>query len=187
MNWADGQASARGAPGRRPQAPWSGGRQAWLGALLGLALGCPAIEFQQNAVVTLSSFRTQGRGENGARWFLEGQKAVIRGTVFDLQGATVRLEMEDGKTALMTSERCTYHQESGLLESAAAVRVESGDAVLAGVGFDMLITERRLRIRDAVRMEIPQKAVDLSTVVPGGAPAAPAAPAAPPAAARRQP
>lgn len=180
MNWADGQASARGLPGpclagscRRP---W----RSWLAALLGLALCCPAIEFQENAVVTLNQFRTQGRAENGARWFLEGRKAVIRGTVFDLQEATVRMELEDGKTALMTSERCTYHQESGLLESAAAVRVESGDAVLAGVGFDMLIAERRLRIRDAVRMEIPQKAVDLRTALPGAGTAPGKAPATAP-------
>jgi hypothetical protein len=130
---------------------------------------CRAIELQQGTVVTLRSFRTQGRGEHGARWFLEGEQAIIRGTVVDLTGATVRLVGEEGRTARITSEHCTYHQESGLLESAAAVRVESGDAVLAGVGFDMLMSERRLRIRDAVRMELPQRDANLSVVVPGPA------------------
>jgi len=140
-----------------------------LASLVALTPWSAAIELQQGTVVTLRSFRTQGRGENGARWFLDGEQAVIRGPVVDLTRATVRLETEDGRTVRITSEQCTYHQESGLLESAAAVRVESGEAVLAGVGFDMLMPERRLRIRDAVRMELPQRDASLSVGVPGPA------------------
>jgi hypothetical protein len=175
MNSADRQAPPKARP-LRGAALW----RALLATLAGGTLWCAGIDLKEGSAVTLRNFRTQGRGENGARWFLEGQKAVIRGRVFDLAAATVRIETDDGRTALVTAEHCTYYQDSGLLESDAAVRVESGDAVLAGVGFDMLMPERRLRIRDAVRMEIPQKNMSLG-VPPGNAPAREAVPPSTPA------
>jgi hypothetical protein len=118
------------------------------------ALACAGIDFQQGAVVTLQGFKTQGRAENGARWRLQGESAVIRGAVYELVGVTVHLDLEDGRTAKITSRACVYHQDSGLVESHDAVRMESGETSLYGVGFDMLMSERRLRVRDEVRMEI---------------------------------
>lgn len=127
-------------------------------ALAALALG--GAELDQNGTVTLRGFRTQGRSEDGTRWFLEGREAVVRGTVFDVSGAVMRLVSEDGRTARITADQCRYYQESGLVESEAPVRVDTGDVALAGVGFDVLVAERRLRIRNAVRMEVPR--------IPGG-------------------
>jgi hypothetical protein len=119
------------------------------------AVVCAGLDLQQGAVVTLRGFKTQGRAENGARWRLQGESAVIRGAVYELAGVTVDLDLEDGKTARITSRACVYHQDSGLVESHDPVRMESGGATLDGVGFDMLMSERRLRVRDAVRMELP--------------------------------
>jgi hypothetical protein len=121
----------------------------------GALLGCVALELQQGAVVTLQGFKTQGRAENGARWRLQGESAVIRGAVYELSGVTVDMDLDDGRTARITARGCIYHQGSGLVESKDPVHMESDGATLDGVGFDMLMSERRLRVRDAVKMVIP--------------------------------
>lgn len=136
---------------------------------------CSGLDFQQpGAVINLQQFKTQGRAEQGARWWLDGQSAVIRGTVYELTGVVLQLEDDSGKTAVIRAQACTYYQDSGLVESDAAVRVESGDVTLDGVGFDILLGERRLRVRDAVRMVVPGARASLGTVMPSKAPAAPA-------------
>jgi hypothetical protein len=133
------------------------------------ALTSVALDLQQGAVVTLRGFKTQGRAENGARWRLQGDSAVIRGTVYELTGVIVDLELEDGRTARITSRACVYHQDSGLVESHDPVRMESGGTTLDGVGFDMLMSDRRLRVRDAVRVEIPSAGVRLDALGPAKA------------------
>jgi len=133
---------------------------------------------QPGAVIHLQQFKTQGRGERGQRWFLEGQSAVIRGTVYELSGVTLRLETGEDRTAVIQAQACTYYQDSGLIESAAPVHVESDGIILDGIGFDMLMAERRLRVREAVRMELVRAGEDLEAVLPTH-PAAPAAPAGP--------
>lgn len=146
-------------------------------ALCALAwhLPCSGLDFQQpGAVINLQQFKTQGRSEQGARWWLDGQSAVIRGTVYELTGVVLQLEDDSGKTAVIRAQACTYYQDSGLVESDAAVRVESGTITLDGVGFDILLAERRLRVRDAVRMEVPGARASLGTGMPSRAPAAPA-------------
>jgi hypothetical protein len=145
------------------------------------ALACVGIDLQQGAVITLQGFKTQGRAENGARWRLQGESAVIRGAVYELVGVTVDLDLEDGRTAKITSRACVYHQNSGLVESRDAVHMESGGSSLDGVGFDMLLSERRLRVRDAVRMEIPGSGASLNSFGPAAAekPRVPAAAATP--------
>jgi hypothetical protein len=115
---------------------------------------CFGLDLQQGTAVTLRGFRTQGRAENGARWRLRGESAVIRGTTYELTGVSMDLDLEDGRTAKITSRACVYHQDSGLVESQDAVRMESGETSLDGVGFDILLSERRLRVRDQVKMVI---------------------------------
>jgi len=133
------------------------------------------LDFQQpGAVIHLQQFKTQGRGERGQRWFLEGQSAVIRGTVYELSGVTLRLETGADRTAVIQAQACTYYQDSGLIESAAPVHVESDGIILDGIGFDMLMAERRLRVREAVRMELVRADGDLEAVLPTRS-AAPAA------------
>lgn len=144
------------------------------------ALTCVGIDLQQGAVVTLRGFKTQGRAENGARWRLQGESAVIRGAVYELTGVIVDLDLEDGRTARITSRACVYHQDTGLVESADAVHMESGGTTLDGMGFDMLMADRRLRVRDAVRVEMPGAGVRLDAfgMGPGEKPqATPEAPA----------
>ena len=143
------------------------------------ALACAGIDLQQGAVVTLRGFRTQGRGEGGARWRLQGESAIIRGAVYELTGVIVDLDMEDGRTARLTSRACVYHQDSGLVESHDAVHLESGGTTLDGVGFDMVMSERRLRVLDAVRMEIAEAGVSLDSFGPAAGEPARVAPEAP--------
>jgi len=152
--------------------PWGLGVAVWLLALL---LPCHGLEFQAGTVVNLRQFKTQGHAEEGGRWYLDGQSAVIRGAVYELTGVVVRFEDSNGKTAVVRSQACTYYQDSGLVESNAAVRVESGDITLDGVGFDMLMAERRLRIRDAVRMEVPAARANLGALSPTSRPVTPPA------------
>ena len=133
------------------------------------ALACGAIDLQEGAAVTLQGFKTQGRAENGARWRLRGESAVIRGAIYELADVTMDLDLEDGRTAKITSRACVYHQNSGLVESRDAVHMESGGSTLDGVGFDMLMSERRLRVRDAVKMEIPTSGTGLSSLGPAAA------------------
>ncbi len=150
----------------------------WLlvGVILTTTLGRGLDLQQPGAVIHLQQFKTQGRGERGQRWFLEGQSAVIRGTVYELSGVTLRLETGPDRTAVIQAQACTYYQDSGLIESAAPVHVESDGVILDGIGFDMLMAERRLRVREAVRMELVRADGDLEAVLPTH-PASPAAPA----------
>lgn len=142
-------------------------------------LVCAGIDLQQGAVVTLQGFRTQGRTDDGARWRLQGESAVIRGAVYELAGVTVDLDLEDGRTAKITARACVYHQDSGLVESRDAVHMESGGTSLDGVGFDMLLSDRRLRVRDAVRMEIAGSEANLNSFGPAAAGKSPAVPGPP--------
>ena len=143
-----------------------------------LASASVGLEFREGAPVRLQQFRTRGNAESGARWFLEGESAVVRGTVYELAGVVVRMEGEGGRTAVVRAKTCTYYQDSGLVESREAVRVESGNVTLKGVGFDMLMSERRLRVRDAVHMEVSGTTGDLqpaaTTTMPPPAGATPA-------------
>ncbi len=168
-----------------PTERWAAGplRRAIAVLCAAAALTCIGIDLQQGAVVTLRGFKTQGRAENGARWRLQGESAVIRGAVYELTGVVVDLDLEDGRTARITSRACVYHQDSGLVESADAVHMESGGTTLDGMGFDMLMADRRLRVRDAVRVEMPGAGVRLDAfgLAPGEKPRAnPDAPAVKP-------
>ncbi|MBN2451373.1 MAG: LPS export ABC transporter periplasmic protein LptC [Lentisphaeria bacterium] len=127
--------------------------------VLGLALGVPAarsgpFDLPQSGAITLGHFRTQSQGEGGSRWELAGDHAVIRAGVYALENVVLVLFSEGGQSITIRSPNCTYRQGSGVIESDAPVHVEGRELTIDGVGYDVLLTERRLRIRDRTAMTV---------------------------------
>ncbi len=105
--------------------------------------------------IVLKGFQTRGQDANGnTSWDMSGDQATVRGALHTLEAVRLRLYLENGTTALITSPECLYNQATGLIESPAALKVESRQMTLEGVGYDVLTTEKKLRIRGNVHMKL---------------------------------
>ena len=122
-----------------------------------LALAGPALaafDLGTDTGITMQGFRTQGQGANGTTWSLYGAKAVIRGKLYELRDIVVVMQTADGRRTTIRSPECVYKQATELIESDAPVHVVGDDLDLRGVGYDILLASKKLRIRDKVSMTV---------------------------------
>jgi hypothetical protein len=120
-----------------------------------LALSASARKFGPDTGVVLHGFQTRGAGgKNKTPWELSGAKATIREGFYELEDFKVILHLEDGSEAVLTSPACKYDESRGVAESNAPIRVESDAMTLEGIGYDVLLEEKKLRVRSNVRMTI---------------------------------
>lgn len=117
-----------------------------------------AFDFGKGELAILENFCTRGgKGQSGSSvdtWELRGSKAVVRGRTYALK--TVRLSMaaKDGRVFVVTSPNCVFDQDTGVARSEAPVRIVGEDATIDGVGYDVSMAQRRVRIRSSVHITL---------------------------------
>jgi hypothetical protein len=132
---------------------------------------CPlptgALDFGPKTGAVLYGFQTRSAGGAGkTRWELSGGRAVLREAWYELEDFRLTLHLEDGSTAVLTSPRCRYDEAGGTASSPAPIQVVGDQLTLRGVGYDMLLDKKKLRIRSKVRMTI-RRAIVPREILPG--------------------
>lgn len=114
-----------------------------------------AFDFGAKTGAVLYGFQTRGiTSKNNTQWVLSGARATIGKGWYQLEEFKLILHQENGEKIILTSPRCRYEEVAGVAESGAPIRVVGDNLSLQGVGYDILLGKRRLRIRSQVRMTI---------------------------------
>ncbi|MFA4943645.1 MAG: hypothetical protein WC789_02960 [Lentisphaeria bacterium] len=122
------------------------------GAQLGLDTGS----------LVLETFRTRGVADDGkTTWLLEGARARLEGPVVHLQDARLTYTRENGETTVITTPAVAFDRGDRHARSDAPLRVVHRQAVITGVGYDLLAGGQKLLIRSQVRMTLPAGTVPL--------------------------
>lgn len=112
-------------------------------------------------------FRTQGLDSNGRQiWQLTGESADFKGSVIDLKEANARIvglkniktviHTSAGKAFTFTSSSCQVMLALRELKSDSAIEFSSDGINGSGIGYDVNLEQRIVRIRTTVRFVIKQ-------------------------------
>ena len=137
-------------------------------ALLGLLLGLsvvPAVDLGGQQTVTLNGFETRGAGHDGkTEWVLHGDKARLRGGLYELDDIRLIVYLGGGNQAEITSPRCVFDQARAIARSDAPLKVVSQEMTLEGEGYDLATDRKILRIRSRVKMTVRKVGAHLSPI-----------------------
>ena len=114
-----------------------------------------AFDFEGGHTVTLVGFETRGAGKDGKEeWQLHGEKARLRGGLYQLDRIRLVVHLENNRRATVTSPKCMFDQTRGIAHSDAPLHVVSEEMTLEGVGYDIAADRKVLRIRSQVKMTV---------------------------------
>ena len=133
-------------------------------ALLLAALPCMAAQDSVRRT-RAQDFRTQGLdGDGRLVWQLSGESADFRGSVTDLKDANARIvnlnnirtviHTTAGKTFTLTSTSCHVLLALGELKSDSAIEFTSDGIKGTGIGYDIDLEHKVVRLRTTVRFVI---------------------------------
>jgi len=116
--------------------------------------------------IRLSEFRTRETADDGAtEWELSGVEAVIQGGIVEMKNVKLRLYLDDGSEALVTSPRSVFDRDAKMISSASAISIDSAAFELEGTGYDIPIEQERVHIRSKVHMKV--RSATTRGLVPG--------------------
>jgi len=114
-----------------------------------------AFDFEGGHAVTLVGFETRGTSKDGKEeWQLHGEKARLRGGLYQLDRIRLVVHLENNSRATVTSPKCVFDQTRGIAHSDAPLHVVSEEMTLEGVGYDIAADRKVLRIRSQVKMTL---------------------------------
>jgi len=100
-----------------------------------------------------------------------GRAAVGENGIVEATRVRIELMQPTGELeAVATTDRCRYDRQNGTASSDAPVRLERGDLVVSGTGFDWNAAEQTVRIRADAKAVLPGNL----RLLPAGRPGAPA-------------
>ncbi len=115
-----------------------------------------------------TAFRTQGLDDNGApKWAMEGEYADFKGSIVDMQEATAHIInlrkcsavifASNGHRFALSSPSCQVMLALKELKSDSAIEFFSEGVSGSGIGYDIDLERRTVRLRTTVRFTIKQK------------------------------
>ena len=130
----------------------------WVGAML-TVLAVPAYSQKENSgnTIEVSQFRMRETDDRGHRsWEIYGATAQVTGPSATLQDVRLTLfpKNNQDKPTVVTSPHATFHRDTRLIQSAAALSVEHPAFSLQRTGYDIFTEDQRMFIHKDVHMHI---------------------------------
>jgi len=105
--------------------------------------------------VFVKDFRTRGQsGSDGSTWVMEGKDARTTSKLTRLKHFKVIFEQVNGKRWLLRSSSCNFMHTLREAKSDSAITLESEGIKASGIGYDIFLEQRIVRIRSTVKMVV---------------------------------
>ncbi len=112
--------------------------------------------------VTLDKFSTRGLDSHGKlSWRLSGESAEMNGSIITVREFMAFFYQKEGGIVELSSPGCRFLQSLKEVKSDAPVRVKSDGILVEGIGYDVYLEGRVIRIRSSVRAVIRGNAVKI--------------------------
>ncbi|MBR0458817.1 MAG: LPS export ABC transporter periplasmic protein LptC [Victivallales bacterium] len=109
----------------------------------------------------VESFHTQGMEKDGKiAWELEGETADLHGKVIELSLITARITQENGRDARLKSTSCRFLQSLKEVKSDAPLELVAPGVLATGIGYDIYLDKKIVRIRSTVRIVLQRQALE---------------------------
>lgn len=119
-------------------------------------------ELGQN--VTLDNFSTRGLDDKGnLSWRLSGETAEMNGSIITVKEFMAFFHQKDGGIVELVSPGCRFLQSLKEVKSDSPVRVKADGLSIEGIGYDVYLEGRVIRIRSSVRAVIRGNAVKINS------------------------
>ena len=106
-------------------------------------------------VVHVDDFMSQGRTEDGAAdWQLFGKSAEVSANITDVRNIRILLKIKDGVVYNVSSHSARYVNALREIKSSAPLLVESEGLKASGIGYDVFLDKKVLRIRSNVKIDV---------------------------------
>lgn len=105
--------------------------------------------------LTLSRFHTNGLDAKGRMaWTLDGAAAEVRGSLTFIRDFQASITPEEGRPFQLSSAQCRFMHNLREVKSDSPLLVESDGLRASGIGYDIYLDRRIVRIRSAVKIVI---------------------------------
>ncbi len=109
----------------------------------------------------VEQFHTQGMAPDGkVAWELDGESADLQGKVVELSSFTARIAQEDGRDARLKSTSCRFLQSLKEVKSDAPLELVAPGLFATGIGYDIYVEKKIVRIRSTVRIVLQRKVLE---------------------------
>lgn len=134
-------------------------------------LALPQTAFSQSMMgtgndVKVLDFHTQGLDDTGkAAWSLNGGEAEVRGNVTEMNNIRANFIMEGGKNIIINSPSCRFMHNLRELKSDAPLTLTAEGITATGIGYDVYLDSRLLRIRSTVKIIVKRNKLNLDETI----------------------
>ena len=106
-------------------------------------------------VVHVDDFMSQGRAEDsGADWKLFGKSAEVSANITDVRSIKIQIKLKDGVAYNLSSHSARYVNALHEIKSSAPILLDSEGLKASGIGYDVFLDKKILRIRSNVKIDI---------------------------------
>lgn len=110
---------------------------------------------------TVKNFHTQSLLKDGKySWMLDGRDAVANGNLLELKNFALVFLPDNGQEYDVTSSECRFLYSLREVKSDAAIQIKSTGISASGIGYDIHLDKRMVRIRTTVKIVIQRSKLD---------------------------